>query len=141
MGVGSGFSYFESRSAPPSSLASTATEGVARYDLCGVSRHNCVVDGDTLWIDGVKIRIADIDTPEIGSPRCDAEMALGQRAKRRLLELVNEGPFEIRPIGNRDADRYNRKLRVLVRDGRSLGDQLVQEGLARTWTGRREPWC
>jgi endonuclease YncB( thermonuclease family) len=28
-----------------------------------------------------------------------------------------------------------------LRDGRSLGDQLVSEGLARTWSGRREPWC
>jgi endonuclease YncB( thermonuclease family) len=30
---------------------------------------------------------------------------------------------------------------VLVRDGRSLGDILVSEGLARTWSGRRQPWC
>lgn len=44
-------------------------------------------------------------------------------------------------IGNRDADRYGRKLRVLVRNGRSLGDVLVNEGLARTWNGAREPWC
>ena len=26
-------------------------------------------------------------------------------------------------------------------DGRSLGDILVSEGLARTGAGRREPWC
>ena len=25
--------------------------------------------------------------------------------------------------------------------GEKVGDQLVSEGLARTWTGRREPWC
>ena len=31
--------------------------------------------------------------------------------------------------------------RVVTRDGRSLGDRLVAEGLARTWTGRRQPWC
>ena len=36
------------------------------------------------------------------------------------------------PFG-RDEDRYGRKLRVVVRNGRSLGDQLVSEGLARTW--------
>jgi endonuclease YncB( thermonuclease family) len=54
--------------------------------------------------------------------------------------LLAAGPFELRMLG-RDVDRYGRKLRVVVRDGRSLGDQLVAEGLARTWTGRREPWC
>ena len=40
-----------------------------------------------------------------------------------------------------DEDRYGRKLRVVVRDGWSLGETLVSEGLARRWTGRRLPWC
>jgi endonuclease YncB( thermonuclease family) len=52
-----------------------------------------------------------------------------------------EAPFEVAPIGGRDEDRYGRKLRIVTRGGRSLGDVLVAEGLARTWTGRREPWC
>ena len=99
------------------------------------------MDGDTFWLDGVKIRIADIDTPEISGPRCDYEYELGMRATHRLVELLNAGPFELRTIGSRDEDRYGRKLRVVMRGGRSLGDQLVSEGLARTWTGRREPWC
>lgn len=102
---------------------------------------NCVVDGDTIWISGEKIRIADIDTPETHQPRCPREAELGKRATKRMHELVNAGPFEVRRIGNRDTDRYGRKLRVLVRHGQSLGDVLVSEGLARTWTGRREPWC
>ncbi|HAW34568.1 MAG TPA: nuclease [Erythrobacter sp.] len=104
-------------------------------------RRTCVVDGDTFWLDGVKIRIADIDTPEISEPRCDYEYQLGMRATHRLVELLNGGPFELRTIGSRDEDQYGRKLRVVTRDGRSLGNQLVSEGLARTWTGRREPWC
>lgn len=112
-----------------------------QYGLCGMVRTNCVVDGDTVWLDGVKIRIADIDTPEIGQPRCDEELALGLRARDRLVELMNAAPFELRAFGDRDEDRYGRKLRVLVSGGRSLGNVLVGEGLARTWTGRREPWC
>nr|WP_275588720.1 thermonuclease family protein [Croceicoccus hydrothermalis] len=112
-----------------------------QFDICGSIRRTCVVDGDTFWLDGVKIRIADIDTPEISEPRCDYEYQLGMRATHRLVELLNAGPFELRTIGNRDEDQYGRKLRVVTRGGRSLGDQLVSEGLARTWTGRREPWC
>ena len=112
-----------------------------QFKVCGMIRRTCVVDGDTIWLSGVKIRIADIDTPEISEPKCQSEYALGIRARDRLQELLNEGPFEVLPIGNRDEDQYGRKLRVLVRSGRSLGDQLVSEGLARTWTGRREPWC
>lgn len=112
-----------------------------RFDLCGITRRTCVVDGDTFWLEGEKIRIADIDTPEISEPKCDSEYQLGMKATYRLRDLLNEGAFEVRPIGNRDEDRFGRKLRVIVRHGQSLGDQLVSEGLARTWTGRREPWC
>ncbi|QCL83371.1 thermonuclease family protein [Agrobacterium pusense] len=113
----------------------------ATFGRCGVIRSDCVVDGDTLWIGGEKVRVADIDTPEISEPKCDAEKALGERAKERMIELVNAGDFEMRAWEGRDEDQYGRKLRVLVRDGTSLGDILVSEGLARTWSGRREPWC
>ena len=72
----------------------------------------------------------------------DAELkALAEKAMRRFIQLVNAGPFELRAWPDRDADRYGRKLRVLLRNGHSLGDVLVSEGLARTWTGRRQPWC
>ncbi|RVO68365.1 thermonuclease family protein [Sinorhizobium meliloti] len=111
------------------------------YSRCGVIRQHCVVDGDTLYVGGQKIRVADIDTPEISDPKCSSEKALGERATLRLMELVNAGPFEVQAWQGRDEDQYGRKLRVLVRDGRSLGDILVSEGLARTWSGRREPWC
>nr|WP_245305721.1 thermonuclease family protein [Rhizobium leguminosarum] len=87
------------------------------------------------------MRVADIDAPEISTPKCASELTLGNKATDRLIELVNEGPFQPQAWPGRDTDRYGRKLRVLVRDGRSLGDRLVEEGLARTWSGRREPWC
>lgn len=124
------------------SITDRAEATTATYERCGSGvRLNCVVDGDTLWNNGVKIRIADIDTPEISQPRCAAENALGERATVRLMELVNAAPFDMLAWHSRDEDRYGRKLRVLVRDGRSLGDMLVSEGLARTWTGKRQPWC
>ena len=116
-------------------------EFLIRFDRCGNSRRTCVVDGDTFWLDGEKYRIADIDTPEISQPRCEYEKQLGERATERLIELLNAGPIGLRTIGDRDKDQFGRKLRVVVRDGKSLGDQLVAEGLARTWTGSREPWC
>jgi micrococcal nuclease len=65
---------------------------------------------------------------------------MAARATQRLRALLAAGPFELVRLG-RDEDRYGRKLRLVIRDGQSLGDQLVSEGLARTWSGRREPWC
>lgn len=100
-----------------------------------------VIDGDTFDYRGVRVRVADIDTPEVDG-RCPRETALAARATRRMRALLAQGPFELHRLPNgRDEDRYGRKLRIVTRGGRSLGDQLVAEGLARTWTGRRQPWC
>jgi endonuclease YncB( thermonuclease family) len=99
-----------------------------------------IIDGDTFRYGGEKIRIADIDTPEVRG-QCAYEIQLASRATARMSELLSAGPFELSPIPGRDEDQYGRKLRVVTRGGQSLGDQLVAEGLARTWSGRREPWC
>ena len=103
-------------------------------------RYSCVVDGDTFWLDGAKIRIADIDTPEVGSPSCPEELTLGWAATARLTELLNEGPFQL-VSADRNQDRYGRELRVVTRDGKSLGMVLVNEGLAHVWDGRKHSWC
>ena len=114
----------------------------SKLQLCSWAvQQSCVVDGDTIRFDGVKIRLSDIDTPEIGSPKCASEAALGHRAKERLLELLNAGPFQVVQRGSRDEDSYGRKLRVIERAGRSLGETLVAEGLARPWDGARRSWC
>lgn len=110
------------------------------YGICDGTGWNCVVDGDTFRHEGVTVRIADIDAPEVRDFRCSSEKQLGDRATLRLRELLSAGPFELAPI-DRDADVYGRKLRVVMRDGQSLGGQLVEEGLARRWTGSRRSWC
>lgn len=113
----------------------------ARFGLChsGGGR-NCVVDGDTFWIDGRKVRIADIDTPETHPARCAEEAVLGAAATRRLQAWLNAGPFELIAI-DRDTDRYGRQLRIVTRGGASVGDTLVGEGLARPYGSGRRAWC
>jgi micrococcal nuclease len=119
-----------------------AASGKGTFTLCmQASQQNCVIDGDTIRYAGTKIRLEDIDTPETHEPRCASEAALGRRATRRLLELVNAGPFQLVRIGDRDEDRYGRKLRTITRNGRSVGDVLIAEGLARPWDGARRSWC
>lgn len=113
----------------------------AEFTLCdGPIQRNCVVDGDTFWFRGEKIRIADIDTPEISSPRCEDEKHVGAIARDRLLVLLSAGSFSLLS-GWRDTDRYGRKLRTVARDNRSLGETLVEEGLARRWNEPRRNWC
>ena len=115
----------------------------ALFPVCsGPVRVTCVVDGDTIWYRGTKIRIADIDTPEIARPGCPQERALGQRATERLRQLLNAGGFALEtPPGGRTRDRYGRELRIVTRGGQSIGAVLVREGLATRWGGPRRSWC
>ena len=109
---------------------------------CGFVRTTCVIDGDTIWLNGEKIRIADIDAPEISQPSCEAERIAGTRATEHLTRWLNEGAFEVHPNPDgRDTDRYGRKLRVLARSGESAVKALEAEGLATSWGGSGREWC
>ena len=123
------------------SPASGFASAFSRFGSCysGGGR-NCVVDGDTFWMNGVKIRIAGIDAPETHPPRCAREKELGFAASRRLRELLNSGPVTLTSI-DRDKDRYGRKLRNVQVNGSDVGAELVSEGLARRYDGGRRPWC
>jgi len=140
MGVAYGAGVFEGLGNKPAEAAST--EGLrASFSFCHTGGgYNCVVDGDTIWLQGQKIRIADIDTPETHDFRCASEKALGERATQRLRQLLNNGTVTLQPI-DRDEDGYGRKLRLVLVNGSSVGDTLVSEGLARWYEGGRRPWC
>jgi micrococcal nuclease len=126
--------------APADPLAATDTES-ARFEACGRGeRINCVVDGDTFWYAGEKIRVADINTPEVSEPKCPREAQLGAQATARLQALLNEGAFTLESV-DRDRDQYGRLLRTVTRQGESVGAVLVREGLAEEWRGRRSGWC
>ena len=114
----------------------------ARFTRCGQGRSMaCVVDGDTLRLGKRRVRLVGIDAPELKGAKCTAERALGERAANRLLVLVNQGGFEL--VGHRfhDRDNHGRDLRIARRNGISLGDQLVDEGLAEYYVGVKQDWC
>ncbi len=120
---------------------SASTPVSASFGFCHTGGGiNCAVDGDTFRIGGTKVRVADIDAPETHPSRCPEEARLGNAATARLQQLLNAGPITLEPA-DRDTDRYGRKLRIVMRGGKSLGGRLVAEGLARPWIGHREPWC
>jgi hypothetical protein len=117
----------------------TANGSTLRHmTICiGPIRHNCVVDGDTVWVDGEKIRLQSMDAPEIDG-RCSYERDLAQRATRRLSAILSSSPFSVSRSGK---DRYGRTLAAIYNSNGEVGAMMVREGLARIWRGRREPWC
>jgi len=132
--------YPENEPALGPAVSEASGERVA-FSFCHTGGgENCIVDGDTIWLHGTKIRIADIDTPETHDFDCPAEKELGDRATTRLHELLDGGSIDLISM-DRDEDRYGRKLRIVKVNGRSVGDTLVEEGLARRYDGGRRPWC
>lgn len=95
-----------------------------------------VVDGDTIAIDHVKIRLEGIDCPEAGQTCRDAagaEWACGRAATEMTIRLVDRQQVtcEIRGL-----DRYGRRLGTCHADGapgQSVNQALVRAGLARAF--------
>ncbi len=128
--------------APFGPLASRPERVAATFTPCGPGRGTaCVIDGDTFKLGERKVRITGIDAPEVATPRCPAEAALGRKAGDRLLALLNQGDFDL--VGHRfnGRDRHGRDLRTLWRGNTSIGDQLITEGLAHRYMGMKRSWC
>ena len=114
----------------------------AKFSACsGGNDPACVIDGDTFRLGDRTIRITGIDAPEITRPLCPAEAALGRRSAARLLDLLNQGPFDMIAHRLQREDRHGRSLMVLRRNGNSIGSQLIDEGLAHRYTGFKISWC
>jgi endonuclease YncB( thermonuclease family) len=101
---------------------------------------NCVVDGDTFYLNGDKVRIAGIDAPETHPPRCEYEAQLGEEATEKLHALLNSGAVRMTSI-DRDRDVYGRLLRDVQVNGADVGEAMVSAGVAREYEGGRRPWC
>lgn len=120
-------------------MARPVLADTARFDICGSGkRHTCVVDGDTVWLRGEKIRLEGIDAPELANPGCRYEAALAREARQRLAVILNGHSWVLTRHGK---DRYGRTLGRFNIGRQTAGGMLVAAGLARVWTGRREPWC
>ena len=127
---------------PVGPLATRAERITGTFTRCGQGASPaCVVDGDTLRLGDRRVRLIGIDAPELSDARCAGERALGERAADRLLILVNSGNFDL--VGHRfyRTDNYGRDLRLARRGDVSLGQTLVDEGLAHRYFGAKRGWC
>ncbi|MEO8883245.1 MAG: thermonuclease family protein [Devosia sp.] len=89
-----------------------------------------VVDGDTLRLDGERIRILGIDAPELEQDCTDASGAqwlCGEAARIRMAELLKGADIDCRPGGR---DRYGRVLAHCSNGPVDLGQTMVRAGLA-----------
>lgn len=98
-----------------------------------------VHDGDSIRCGRERIRIQDIDAPELpDSPKCHdrrrryawCNYRKGYEARDALREFLSQGPVMVQRTG---VDRYGRTLALVTVNGRDAGAYLVGHGLARWW--------
>jgi endonuclease YncB( thermonuclease family) len=90
-----------------------------------------VVDGDTLTLtNGARIRLVQIDTPELGGGECYSRAAA--RELRRLAPVGAAVRLEADPRLDR-VDRYGRLLRYVWRGSTNVNVELVRRGAATVW--------
>ncbi|MEP5759435.1 MAG: thermonuclease family protein [Litoreibacter sp.] len=128
------------------SISESTVVPVADLKLCGARQPNtadktCISDGDTLWLDGVNIRLKSFDTPESQTNICGsfAEIELAHAATDRLQSLLNENAWTIETFGKDGTGQ--RRLATVRISGEDVGDILIREGLARKWPDGPEFWC
>lgn len=108
-----------------------------------------VIDVDTvtveayIWIGqrlAVNVRLRGIDAPEIDGP-CPSERKQAKAAKDMVARELSEGKAMLTDI---EDDKYGGRVvaRILTPDGRSVGQLLLDHGLARPYDGgRKAGWC
>src|SRR3954454_20642435 len=87
-----------------------------------------VYDGDTLTLaDGRRVRLLQLDTPELGSGECYSRAA--RSALLRLVPLGSRIGLEVDPSLDR-VDRYGRLLRYVHRGRTNVNLELARQGAA-----------
>lgn len=117
------------KEAPPGARR-RASAAVVRVETVVASRERAisgrcwVVDGDTIVIDRINVRLAGIDAPELDHP-------WGQRSKWALVALTRGKRVTAEVTGGLSYDRV--VARCVLDDGRDLAAELVKQGLAIDW--------
>ena len=102
-------------------------------------------DGDTCYVtvDGTKtkIRLLELDTPEISKPKCDQELQLGLKARDYLNSLImNASSIEFKTEYKKDY--FGRILSYLIIDGEDASAKIISNNLGVVYDrNNKQDWC
>jgi endonuclease YncB( thermonuclease family) len=101
----------------------TTTEGA---ELIGNVTN--IVDGDTLDVNGIRVRLSLVDTPERGH--------IGFKQAKDFVStlcLGKKGELDV-DDGQRRGDRYGREIGIVFCNGVNLNEELMNKGFAKILT-------
>ena len=102
-------------------------------------------DGDTCYVTvngaNTKIRLLELDTPEISKPKCEAELQLGLTARDYInTRIENAQTIEFKT--DYELDWFGRTLSYLIIDGDDISAELVNNNLGVVYKkGSKMDWC
>ena len=102
-------------------------------------------DGDTCYVtingEDTKIRLLELDTPEISKPKCDQELEWGLQARDYINNLIeNAKTIEIKTEYQKDF--FGRTLAHLIIDEEDVSALLVKNDLGVVYKkGHKMNWC
>jgi micrococcal nuclease len=106
-------------------LALLASPAVAGERLVGRAR---VIDGDTIVIGGVHVRLQGVAAPEVAHPGQPQDEPGGPEAWAFMQGLVEDRTVVCALTGERSRGR---RVGTCMVDGRDIGGELIEAGLAR----------
>lgn len=98
---------------------------------------NCVLDGDTIYVQRQRVEVAGMDAPRIEDARCDDERSRGIAAAVALANLLNSGRVAVGPPF---ADELGRTVRKVTVKGGNVAYRMIDQGLAHE-AGSVIGWC
>ena len=108
-------------------------------------------DGDTCYVNvwylgnlepkQEKLRLLDIDTPEISRPKCEEEKILGLKARDFINNLIAQSN-NIKIITNYDRGSFGRILADLELDQINISKLMIKNNLAVKYKkNNKNNWC
>ena len=92
-----------------------------------------IVDGDTIDVNGIRVRLHGIDAPETGQSCRDCKeqpYRCGERSREVLILLTAGGVLRCEPAG-KERDRHGRWIAICyAHDGASINAAMVRTGYA-----------
>ena len=88
-----------------------------------------------------KIRLLELDTPEISKPKCNAELELGIKARDYLNDLIaNASTIEFKT--EYLEDYFGRVLSYLIIDGEDASSKIIENQLGVVYNrNQKYDWC
>lgn len=107
-----------------------ASPVVADVDFSGVVR---VIDGDTIEVGDVRVRVHGIDAPEVGQP-CTSDVLgvydCGAFVRDEVARRYNGQRATCEEI---ERDRYGRSVAKCFVSGQDIGEDIILDGLAQAY--------